>query len=258
MPWKETCRMSERLQFIARLRQGERMTDLCREFGISRKTGYKLKNRFEEFGLDALLDQSRAPRRIPHRTSEAVRELVVRARRQHPTWGPKKLKAWLQSKHEGLRLPSPSTIGQILRVEGLVKVRRRSPRRRATPTDLRQPASANEAASVRRGSRARLLAPRPDGPGDLVRKHLGPEGDRREEMHLRGNGPSGPLARPARARRRAVACQLHEPPARPPGPRTRLRSRGRVAGLRCYPCARSVSVSPALTRKVLPVCPVRA
>ncbi len=118
MPWKETCPTNERMQLIARLRQGERMTDLCAEFGISRKTGYKLKARFEEYGPEALYDQTRSPKRIPHRTSRVVRELLVQTRKAHPTWGPKKLKAWLLGKHEGIRLPAVSTIGEILKAEG--------------------------------------------------------------------------------------------------------------------------------------------
>ena len=77
MPWKESCRVEERLKFVARLRSGERMTDLCREFGISRKTGYKLAQRFEHYSAVGLLDQRRVPERIPHRTSAKVAELLV-------------------------------------------------------------------------------------------------------------------------------------------------------------------------------------
>jgi len=121
------------------------MTDLCAEFGISRKTGYKLKARFEEYGPDALYDQTRAPKRIPHRTSQAVRELLVQTRKAHRTWGPKKLKAWLLGKHEGIRLPAISTIGEILKAEGLVKPRRRrrSPGK-AQPTKRSVPSAPNE------------------------------------------------------------------------------------------------------------------
>jgi hypothetical protein len=68
--------MSERVQFLARLQAGERMTDLCREFGIGRKTGYKLRARFEMLGSAALLDASRAPKRVANRTSDEIRELV--------------------------------------------------------------------------------------------------------------------------------------------------------------------------------------
>jgi putative transposase len=113
------------MQFLARLQAGERMTDLCREFGISRKTGYKLQARFEAVGNAALVDASRAPRRVANRTSSEVRKLLVTARRDHPTWGPRKLRAWLLRKQPGLVLPAPSTIGDLLKREGLVEKRRR-------------------------------------------------------------------------------------------------------------------------------------
>ena len=61
MPWKESSAMEERLRFVARLIEGEAMTDLCLEFGISRKTGYKIFNRYKEEGLAALTDRSRRP-----------------------------------------------------------------------------------------------------------------------------------------------------------------------------------------------------
>lgn len=120
------------------------MTDLCQEFGVSRETGHKIKRRFEELGVAGLFDQSRAPRRIPHRTSDAIRQLLVEAKTQHPTWGPKKLRAWLLKNDEGLKLPAPSTIGGILKEEGLVKPRRRRRHGKATPTDLTQPTAPNE------------------------------------------------------------------------------------------------------------------
>jgi hypothetical protein len=79
------------MKFLTRLQAGERMTDLCREFGISRKTGYKLQARFEAVGNAALIDASRAPKRVANRTSDEVRQLLLTARREHPTWGPRKL-----------------------------------------------------------------------------------------------------------------------------------------------------------------------
>ena len=144
MPWRETCRVNERLAFIARLRAGERMTDLCRDFGISRKTGYKLKQRYEAHGVEALLDQSRAPHAVPHQTPTAMRELIIAARRQHPTWGPKKIKAWLARRHPGLRVPAASTIGGILTKAGLVKGRTRRRKGKSKPTGLRVASAPNE------------------------------------------------------------------------------------------------------------------
>ena len=136
--------MSERLQFIERLLAGERMSDLCREFGISRQTGYKFRERFEREQLAGLQDKSRAPLRVANRTDRAVRELLLGARREHPTWGPRKLRAWLLDKHPGLQLPAASTVGDLLRREGLVQPRRR---RRRTPlhaTGLTQASAPNE------------------------------------------------------------------------------------------------------------------
>lgn len=144
MPWKETCPVNERMQFVMRLQAGERMTDLCREFGISRKTGHKIWSRFESDGPTGLFDQSRAPAVIPHRTSEPIRQLVVAARKTHPTWGPKKIRAWLSRKHEGLSLPAASTIGGVLKQEGLVRGHRRRIRHEAKPTSRTTPAAPNE------------------------------------------------------------------------------------------------------------------
>lgn len=116
------------MKFVARLRSGERMSDLCREFGISRKTGYKLAQRFEQYSAVGLFDQRRAPERIPHRTSDAVAELLVELRRQHPTWGPKKLRVQLLERHPALLAPAASTIGELLKKRGLLTPRPRRSR----------------------------------------------------------------------------------------------------------------------------------
>jgi transposase-like protein len=102
MPWRETCPVNERLRFVARLQDGERMVDLCRDYGISRKTGHKIWKRYQENGLAGLEDQRRSPKRIPHRTSPEVRAMFVKAKKAHPTWGPKKLRAWLERKEKGI------------------------------------------------------------------------------------------------------------------------------------------------------------
>src|SRR5262245_14710379 len=113
MPWKVSCRMSERMAFLARLKNGERMTDLCKEFGISRKTGYKLKVRFERLGARGLEDQPRGTQRIVHRTTPQIQQLIVETRQQHPTWGPRKIKAWLTIQQPEVVLPASSTIGDV-------------------------------------------------------------------------------------------------------------------------------------------------
>lgn len=129
MPWKTTEPVNERMKFVSQLLDGEeRMADLCRAYGISRKTGYKYLNAFNESGPAGLYDASKAPGSSPHRTADSTVALLVAARKKHPTWGPKKLCAWLAKKHEGVRLPCPSTAGTILKRAGLVE-----PRRRRTP-----------------------------------------------------------------------------------------------------------------------------
>ncbi len=123
VPWKSSTPVDLRMEFITRLHKGERITDLCREYGISRKTGHKLKNRYEEFGVVGLEDQSRAPKTTPHRTSPELVKLVLAERKRHPTWGPRKLKASLEER-VGRALPSASTIGEVLLKAGVVERRK--------------------------------------------------------------------------------------------------------------------------------------
>jgi putative transposase len=120
------------------------MVDLCRECGISRKTGYKLWRRFQKEGPRGLFDRSRAPERVPNRTSDEVRALLLEVRKDHPTWGPRKILGWLEGKHAGVVLPAPSTVGDLLRQHGLVQPRRR--RRSTSPyaPGLTQPNGAND------------------------------------------------------------------------------------------------------------------
>ena len=107
------------------------MAALCRAFGISRQTGYKWLRRFAEVGeLAKLTEHSRRPKSHPRRTPTKMQRIVIQARRQHPHWGPRKLRAWL--KRRGVDAPAASTIGEILKQAGLVAPRRR--RRRATPS----------------------------------------------------------------------------------------------------------------------------
>lgn len=140
MPWKEIRPMDAKMEFITRLRQGERMTDLCREYGIARKTGHKLQQRFAVEGVAGLAEQSRAPLHVPHKTRPEVAELLVEARREHPAWGPKKLKAVLEQRLQ-CSLPSASTIGAVLVRAGLVEPQRRRARY-ASPSRVRSEAHA--------------------------------------------------------------------------------------------------------------------
>ena len=124
--------MTERMRFLLAVQAGdESMAELCRRFGISRKTGYKWLGRFDAAGAGGLADQSRAPHHRPHAVAPTVREAVLALRGQHPTWGPKKLVATLQRRHPDIRWPAPSTVGELLAHAGLVVPRR--PRRRVPP-----------------------------------------------------------------------------------------------------------------------------
>lgn len=131
MPWKETCTMDQRMKFVVRYLEHEwPMAALCREFGISRKTGYKMIQRYIEGGFGGLKDLSRAPHHHPSAVSEPVEQTVLATRHQHPTWGPKKLRAWLDRRDGRVKWPAASTIGQILSRHGLTVPRRRSPKTR--------------------------------------------------------------------------------------------------------------------------------
>jgi putative transposase len=126
MPWKETCAMDERQDFVrAVLRQEASVSELCRHWGISRKTGYKWLERYEKMGCSGLTDGSHAPRNCPHRLDDALIEGVLDLRAVHPSWGPKKLRAWLLQHRPSLIWPAASTIGELLRVRGLSVPRRR-------------------------------------------------------------------------------------------------------------------------------------
>jgi transposase InsO family protein len=124
MPWKVQDAMNLKREFVRRLEAGERMSDLCREYGISRETGYTLQRRFSVEGEGGLVPRSRAPKHSRNRASPEVVELVLRARRRHPTWGPRKLKKALERQHR-TTLPATSTIGGWLKSHGLVEPRRR-------------------------------------------------------------------------------------------------------------------------------------
>jgi len=128
MPWIEESPMEQRERFTI-LAQSDRYTkkELCEQFGISRKTGHKWLSRYRAEGRKGLEDRSRAPKCVANRTEEGVERLIVKEKRLHPTWGPKKLQRVLEIK---LGLESPpvvSTVGEVLKRHGLVKSRKRRP-----------------------------------------------------------------------------------------------------------------------------------
>lgn len=132
MAWKETCVLEERVAFARSWEEGEEsVAALCRAYGISRKTGYKWARRYEGTGVEGLRDRSRAAYHHPNAVPDRVREAVMEARFRHPTWGPKKLRAWLVRGEPDVAWPASSTMSEWLRRLGLAVPRGR--RRRAVP-----------------------------------------------------------------------------------------------------------------------------
>ncbi|MGA8541656.1 MAG: IS481 family transposase [Terriglobales bacterium] len=125
--------MEERFQFIQEYRsENWSFAELCRRRGVSRKTGYKWLARYQQEGAEGLRDQSRAPQEHPNQILAEVAEAVVDLRREHPLWGPEKLRARLQRTMPEILWPAPSTIGELLKRRGMtVPVQRH---RRAGPS----------------------------------------------------------------------------------------------------------------------------
>jgi putative transposase len=133
--------MDERLRFVARLLEGEKMAPLCAEFGISRKTGYKIFDRYQDCGLTALTDRSRRPYRQANRLPAPIEATIVRLKREYPGWGAPKIREKLRQQITGPQLPAISTVHAVLDRHGLVKRRRR--RHHTPPTFLSQPTEPN-------------------------------------------------------------------------------------------------------------------
>jgi len=118
-------------------------TEACELFGVSRQTGYKWLRRFETEGIDGLKDRPHAAKVVANRTDDDIVELVLAARRKHPTWGPKKLLPWLAARHD-VRLPAPSTASAILKRNGLADTRRSRRRLEHPGRPSTEPTAPNE------------------------------------------------------------------------------------------------------------------
>src|SRR5271157_2384961 len=133
MGWKATCAMEERFRFIEEWKRNEDcVAELCRQYGVSRQTGYKWIRRYEQGGIEDLSDRSRAPHSHPNEVVEEIVDAVVAVRGEHPRWGPEKLRESLQRQAPEIRWPAPSTMGEMLKRHGLVVPRRK--RSHATPS----------------------------------------------------------------------------------------------------------------------------
>ena len=143
MPWKECQIVQERLRFIARLLDGEKMAGLCREFGISRKTGYKIYNRYKDCGIDGLTDRSRRPYRHANQLPMQIEKLIVNLKKEYPHWGAPKIRERLRRVYPDVHCPAISTVHAVLDRNGLVKRRKRR-RYKAQGTALSRATAPNE------------------------------------------------------------------------------------------------------------------
>ena len=137
MPWQKVSPVDLRFEFNQAYATGFlSMTDLCDQFGISRRTGYKWLGRFEAEGRRGLADRSRRPHTSPRATDPAIVERLCAARRQHPTWSARKLIAVLRRHDPAGLWPARSTGCAVLKAHGLVRARRRRDRARAPAVPL--------------------------------------------------------------------------------------------------------------------------
>jgi len=162
MPFQKTCIEDEAVRFIALWRAGqETMTALCSAFGISRAWGYELVGRYRREGAAGLVARSRAPLRPGQALSGELAGEILALRGQHPYWGPRKLRAWLMERQPMTRWPAASTIGDLLRREGLSRAKRRRRSQRRLALGPPRPRARRPGAFALRGAgpgRARFVA----------------------------------------------------------------------------------------------------
>ena len=134
--------MDERLRFVARLLDGGTMTEACQEFGISRKTGYKIFTRYKDCGLEGLQDRSRRPIRYANQLPFQVERVILQLKRERPSWGAPKIREKLIRQFPAIKPPAKSTVHAVLERNGLVKPRK-TRRYRAEGTELAEARSPN-------------------------------------------------------------------------------------------------------------------
>ena len=143
MPWKETSVLNEKTKFIARLLDGERMSRLCDEYGISRKTGYKIWNRYQNSGHHAFEDRARTPHRFANQLPTQIERTILKLKKEKPHFGAPKIRELISRKFPNLRTPATSTIHAVLDRNGLVTHRKRR-RNRAEGTALTNSLAPND------------------------------------------------------------------------------------------------------------------
>lgn len=120
MPWKELTTMSQKIEFVHfAIADGSNIAQLCRRFGISRKTGYKWIKRFQTDGYPGLADHSRKPKSSPATTGDAMQKAILQVRGQHRAWGGRKIRRYLQNRG-WQKVPAASTITAILKRNGKI------------------------------------------------------------------------------------------------------------------------------------------
>lgn len=145
MPWKEVSVFKEKVLFVSAYEKGEfTMTALCREFGVSRQTGYLWWQRYQRKGVAGLFELSRRPLSQPTKTAPGIRAALVETREKYPRKGPKKIREWLGRHEPEVNWPGPSTIGKILKEERLTKEPRRRRGTQSYPTALREAQACND------------------------------------------------------------------------------------------------------------------
>src|ERR1700691_5119214 len=125
IPWKECSVMDERLKFVARRLAGEPLAGLWREVGISRKNGYKIFDRYQDCGVEGLTDRSRRPYRYANKLPFQVENFILNVKREHSSWGARKIRERLIRRFSDIQIPDKSTIHAVLARHGLVERRGR-------------------------------------------------------------------------------------------------------------------------------------
>ena len=144
MAWKECVKMDEKLKFIARYLEGEKIAPLCREFGVSRATGHQLIKRYKMMGECALVEQKRTPYRYANKLPIPVEALILSLKREYPNWGAPKIREKIIRKFPDVKTPAISTIHAVLDRHGLVKHRKNRRRYKARGTPLTHVKHPNE------------------------------------------------------------------------------------------------------------------
>jgi len=144
MTWKETTQMEQKIEFINEYKSGNySITELCKQFEISRPTAYKYIKRFEKEGLGGLKEKSRIHKDHPHKIAKEIEDKIIKHRKKHPRWGGEKIWKLLHKEFNKKRIPSISTVNRVLKRNGLIVVKKR--RRRVKPVyPIFDPQSCNE------------------------------------------------------------------------------------------------------------------